>query len=188
MSTSLPPSFYQRDGDRFLSTPLTRGPWSNDHQHGGLETEEQAFDDRELAEQHVDPRQRHDGEQAGQHEQRAGEQPALGAMHQPADIGRELLRLGAGQQRAIIERLQEAVLADPLLLLDDDAMHHRDLSRRAAEAEDGHAQPDDQRFVERNAVAIGHGVLFRGCGKLRHAFTLLVGQLWVSPDASRHQR
>lgn len=35
MSTSLPPSFYQRDGDRFLSTPLTRGPWSNDHQHGG---------------------------------------------------------------------------------------------------------------------------------------------------------
>jgi hypothetical protein len=27
--------FYTRDGDRFLATVSTRGPWSNDHQHGG---------------------------------------------------------------------------------------------------------------------------------------------------------
>jgi len=28
-------AFYLADGDRFLSTELTRGPWSNEHQHGG---------------------------------------------------------------------------------------------------------------------------------------------------------
>ncbi len=28
-------SFYVRDGDVFVPTVLTRGPWSNDHQHGG---------------------------------------------------------------------------------------------------------------------------------------------------------
>ncbi len=31
----LPRSFYTPDGALFLPTPLTRGPWSNDHQHGG---------------------------------------------------------------------------------------------------------------------------------------------------------
>lgn len=28
-------AYYRRDGDRFLSGDLTRGPWSPDHQHGG---------------------------------------------------------------------------------------------------------------------------------------------------------
>lgn len=35
MATPLPSSFYTRDEDTYLSTDLTRGPWSNDHQHGG---------------------------------------------------------------------------------------------------------------------------------------------------------
>lgn len=30
-----PAAFYFPDGPRLLSTELTRGPWSNDHQHGG---------------------------------------------------------------------------------------------------------------------------------------------------------
>ncbi|MBL9022266.1 MAG: thioesterase family protein [Myxococcales bacterium] len=29
------PAFYVAEGDRFVSTELTRGPWSNDHQHAG---------------------------------------------------------------------------------------------------------------------------------------------------------
>jgi hypothetical protein len=28
-------AFYLPDGDSFVATPLARGPWSNDHQHGG---------------------------------------------------------------------------------------------------------------------------------------------------------
>jgi len=31
----LPESFFLREGEAFVSTELTRGPWSNAHQHGG---------------------------------------------------------------------------------------------------------------------------------------------------------
>ena len=138
--------------ERALADPQHR--LDHDHQHGGLQAEEQALHDGDLAEQHVDPAERHDGEQAGQHEQRAGEQAAFGLVHQPADIDRELLRLGAGQQRAVVQRLQEALLADPLLLLDDDAVHHRDLAGRTAEGECGDARPDLHRLAERHAVIL----------------------------------
>ena len=151
----------QRHHDVVLERPLADAQHRLDHddEDGGLQPEEQAFDDRELAQQHVDPGQRHDGDQAGQHEQRAGEQPALGLVHQPADIDGELLRLGAGQQGAVVERLQEAVLADPPLLLDDDAMHHRDLARRAAEGKRRDAGPYFHGLAERHAMVrrlLGH--------------------------------
>jgi len=32
---ALPDSFFVREGNGFASTELTRGPWSNEHQHGG---------------------------------------------------------------------------------------------------------------------------------------------------------
>jgi hypothetical protein len=32
---ALPESFFVREGEKFVSTELTRGPWSNEHQHGG---------------------------------------------------------------------------------------------------------------------------------------------------------
>lgn len=32
---TLPGSFFEREGEAFISTALTRGPWSNEHQHGG---------------------------------------------------------------------------------------------------------------------------------------------------------
>ena len=31
----MPASFYEPDGDRFVSTELTRGPWDPDFQHAG---------------------------------------------------------------------------------------------------------------------------------------------------------
>ena len=31
----MPESFFEPRGEEYLSTELTRGPWSNDHQHGG---------------------------------------------------------------------------------------------------------------------------------------------------------
>ena len=31
----MPAAFYERDGERFLPTELTRGPWDPDSQHGG---------------------------------------------------------------------------------------------------------------------------------------------------------
>ena len=55
----------------------------------------------------------------GSTNKRAGDQPAAGPVHQPADIDGKLLRLGTRQQGAVVQRLQESVLADPLLLLDE---------------------------------------------------------------------
>ncbi len=64
-------------------------------------------------------------------------------------------------------------------------MHHRDLAGRAAEAQERDPQPDPERLAEADAVT-GIGLLVHRC--VHHDFTLLVGQLWVSLVASRHQR
>ena len=46
-------------------------------------------------------------DEAGQDEQHAGDEAAARPVQQPADIGRELLRLGPGQQHAVVQRVQE---------------------------------------------------------------------------------
>ena len=73
-------------------------------------------------------------------------------MGEPADVNGELLRLGAGKQHAVVEGVEEPGFADPALLLDQDAMHHRDLAGGAAEAERSDAYPDPRRFAEGHAV------------------------------------
>ena len=55
-------------------------------------------------------------------------------MHEPANIGGQLLRLGAGQKMAVVQGVQEAVVADPLLFIDQHLVHHGYLPCRAAEA------------------------------------------------------
>jgi hypothetical protein len=49
--------------------------------------------------------------------------------------------------------MQESLLGDPTLLLDDDAMHDRNLSGGAAEAQGRDAQPYAQRLPQRGKVA-----------------------------------
>ena len=88
----------------------------------------------------------------GSDEQPAGHDAAERAVHQPADIGGELLRLGAGQQHAVVERMQEPLLGDPALLLDEDAVHHRDLAGRAAEAQRRNPHPRPERLAQGHAV------------------------------------
>ena len=167
----------------------------HDHQHGGLQPEEQALHQRYRAEQHIDPRERHDGEQAGQDKQRPGKQAAPRAMHEPADIDRELLGFGTGQQVTVVQRLQEAVLADPPLLLDDDAMHHRDLAGRSTERKRRDPRPHAHRLAEGNAVALAHGVAPHRGGAHGRFFppfppvlAAVGGQSCPSSVASRHQR
>ena len=121
--------------------------FQHDREHRRLQPEEQRRDDPDLAVGGIDVAQRHDGDDAGQDEQHAGHQAAERAVHQPADIGRELLRLRPRQQHAVVERVQEPALGDPALLLDQDAMHHRDLPGRAAEAQQRDAQPDAERLA-----------------------------------------
>lgn len=82
--------------------------------------------------------------------------------------------------------MQETAFGNPVLLLDQDAVHHRDLARGPAKAQGRDTEPDAKGFAEADAVT-GISSRLIGAG-VHHAFTLLVGQLWVSPVASRHQR
>lgn len=158
----------------------------DDGEHGGFQAEEQRLDEADIAVGGVDVAEAHDGDDAGQDEQSARHQPAGSAMHQPADIGCELLRLRARQEHAVVQRMEEAAFRDPLLFLDQDAVHHRDLARGPAKTQAGDTEPDAKGFTEADAVTgISSGF---DRTRIHQAFALLVGQLWVSDVASRHQR
>src|SRR4051794_22788357 len=101
--------------------------------------------------------------------------------------------------------MQEPRLANPALLVDDDAVHDGDLPGRAAEGERGYAQPDPERLAEGDAVPSRRG-RWRGRWRGRRGGTRggnraaqgvpsgagtrasLGGvQLWISCLVSRHQ-
>ena len=113
---------------------------------GWLEPEEDASDHRHVTEAQVDPRQRDQDEQRRQHEQRPGDDAAPRAVHEPADVGGELLGLGAGQHHAVVQRVQEPLLADPASALDQLGVHDRDLPGRSAEADEAELQPEQERL------------------------------------------
>src|ERR1700730_12728853 len=52
----------------------------------------------------------------------------------------------------IVERMEEPTFRNPALLIDNDAVHDRDLPGGAAKAEERHACPDPERLTERDAV------------------------------------
>ena len=114
--------------DRHRDVRLERPPadphhrFEHDGEHRRLEPEEQRVEPGRLAERRVERREDEDDDEAGDDEQRAGDETAARAMEEPADIGRELLRLGTREQHAEVEGVQEARLGDPLPLLDQ----HRD--------------------------------------------------------------
>jgi hypothetical protein len=84
-------------------------------------------------------------------------------MQQPADVDRQLRRLGARQQHAVVERVQEARVADPASLLHQLAMHQRDLPGRSAEAQQPDPRPDP------GGLAQGGLGLDDGCWLRRHS-------------------
>jgi hypothetical protein len=121
--------------------------------------------------------------------------PPFVRCRQPADIGRELLRLRAGQEHAVVERVQKPGLADPALLLDQDAVHHGDLPGRPAKGQKRDARPHPHGLAERDSVRLRGAGVGGAHGRAAHADALTearagwaAGQLWVSAVASRHQR
>ena len=119
--------------------------------HGRLDAIEDAGHQRQVAEAQVDPAQADEDEQRGQHEQRASDDAAPGAVHQPADVGGQLLRFGTGQQHAVVQRMQEALFADPAAALDQLGVHDRDLPGRAAEADEAELQPEAEGLGKAHA-------------------------------------
>ena len=123
---------------RMANDPLPDAPRGVEHDRddGRLDAVEEARDERHVAVRHVEPRQRDQHDERRQHEQRARDDAAPGAMHEPADVGRELLRFRTRQHHAIVERVQESRFRNPALRLDQIAMHERDLPGRTAEADE----------------------------------------------------
>ncbi|CAA0299536.1 hypothetical protein ALT721_1540052 [Alteromonas alvinellae] len=74
-------------------------------------------------------------------------------MQQPADIGGQLLGFRSGQHHAVIQRVQEAALTDPLLFIHQNTVHHRDLAGGTAKAQDGDPQPDTHGLPEGDVMA-----------------------------------
>ena len=118
--------------------------------HGGLDAVEDACHHRYIAKPQVHPRQADQDEQRGQHKQRPGHNAAPGAVHEPADVGGQLLRLGAGQQHAVVEGVQKALFADPAAALHQLGMHDRDLARGPAKADETELEPEQEGLAKTN--------------------------------------
>ena len=137
----------------------------------------------------VNHRQRQHDNSAGQHEQQSRCEATFKSVQPPPDIRGKLHRLGARQQHAEAQRAEEVLLIEPLFLVDDDPVRQGNLRRRSAETQNTDASPDSQRLPETYAPKVlvrAHGYNFRS----GHGWPppLLLGQLCVSSDASRHQR
>ncbi len=103
---------------------------------------------RDVAPGDVDETERPENEYRRDHKERAGHDSARDAVEQPADVNRELLRLGPRQEHAKIQRVQKARLANPAAFLDQFGLHDRDLSRRPAEADESELEPKAERLRE----------------------------------------
>ena len=127
----------------------------------GFDAREHAGEPGRVPEHAVDPRGADQHDHGGQDEQQAGGDPAARAVQQPADVGGELLRLGAGEQHAVVERVQESRLVDPAAALDQFVVHDRDLARRAAETDEARGA-SRSAGLRRSSVRAGLAVLSVG--------------------------
>ncbi len=134
--------------------PLERPPGDpqqrldDNHQHGGLDAEKDSFDNGHLPECRIDHRQNQHHRRPRQHEQQPRRQPSRQPMQAPPGICGELHGFRPRQQHAEAQPVEEMRLVQPLLLIDDDPMHQRDLRRRAAEREDAYFPPGDERLAK----------------------------------------
>jgi hypothetical protein len=120
----------------------------DDGQYRGCEPGEQGGDDGGLTETDVDRRQAEQCHNPGEHEQGAGDQATAHPVEEPADVDGQLLGLRAGQQCAVRQGVQEPPLPDPALLIDQGALHDRDLPGRAAERLQRDREPRPDRLTE----------------------------------------
>ena len=82
----------------------------------------------------------------------ARDEATFDPVEQPPHIDGELLRLGAGQQGAEAEGMQEPALSNPALLLHQGALHDGNLAGRAPEGLQGDPEPHAHRLTEGHHV------------------------------------
>ena len=119
----------------------------HDRNDCGLDAVEHAAYRRHVAIRHVQPGQADEQHERRQDEQAARNDPTPRPVQQPADVRRQLLRFRTRKDHAEIECVQEALLGNPALLVDQFAMHQRDLPGGTAEADATQPQPVSKRFA-----------------------------------------
>src|SRR6185503_11390442 len=135
--------------------PETDDRGGDDCEHGWLQSFEHGRNPFHVAVRHVKETQRPKDDGGRQHEERAGDDAAPGAVQQPAGVGRQLRRLRPGQQHAIVECVEEPLLADPAALFDQFSVEDGDLSGRPAEADESQLEPEAERLGKSGVTRVG---------------------------------
>jgi hypothetical protein len=73
-------------------------------------------------------------------------------MQQPPNIGGQLLGFRPRKEHAVIERMQEAGLIQPLLFIDNNAVHQGNLTRGPAKTYKANPNPNSKCFFEGDFV------------------------------------
>ena len=120
----------------------------DDGEHRRLQPHEDCFQPGGIAECRIERRERDDQDEARQHEQQARCNAAAHAVQHPADIGRQLLGFGAGQQHAIVQRVQITVFRQPALFIDNNPMHQRNLTGRPPKGQKADTGERDDELAE----------------------------------------
>ena len=118
--------------------------------HSRLDAIKQACYPGHVAKSDIHPAQAHQNKEGRQDKKRAGHDAAPGAVHQPANVSGELLRLGARQQHAVVQGVKKTPLRYPAFFFHQFAVHDGNLTRRAAKADETQTQPEFEGVSERN--------------------------------------
>ena len=154
----------------------------DDRDHRRCEPGEQARDQRGRACSDIQRGERKQGHDTRQYEQDAGDQTSGVAVQKPADVDGELLGFGAGKQHAVVQGVQEPLLADPLLLVHQLVLHHRDLPGGSTEGLQTDREPGAGGFPQRDQVALPGGR-----GRHRVSVREVRGFRRAGSDAGRHE-
>src|SRR5262245_48711989 len=125
-----------------------------------FEPGQRARDSCNIAVGRIDVGEREQDEDRRDDKEGSGDNAAQGPMQQPAYINGELLSLRAGQQHAVVERMQKSLFTQPAPPLDQLTVHDRDLTGRAAEGDEPQLYPEPKRLREGDAPPCGTEVTF----------------------------
>jgi hypothetical protein len=132
------------------SAPDAQHGVQDDSHHHRLHAVEEAANDRHVGVGDRQPAQEQQHEDRRDDEERAGHDPTGDAVHAPGDVDRQLGCLRPRQQHREIQCPQEHRLADPALLVDELAVHDRDLAGRSAEIDEAELEPEAERLAKRH--------------------------------------
>ena len=132
-------------------------------QHRTLDPVENRCGETCLAIGRINPGQQPDDQSTGNNKQQPGNQAPAQTMGQPADIGSKLHGFRPRQQHAEIQRVQKPVIGNPFAVLNDLAMHQRNLASRSAKGQQSDLRPDGKHLGK------GRGFDCCRCFSVRHA-------------------